>query len=179
MSNNDAVGQNIRKARIRCGMTQKELAKRLAITAAALSRWESGQRVVKFEEVVRISEILGIPIEEIKDSPGEPQGNMPKKDVNLNHGETVAQDWGTIAQTLAKSLILREENEKRRIELVEAVEAQARLKQAEAQADRAKTDKLAYEELKALLTELKASLGQDSRNEKAETADARKSLVNE
>lgn len=153
-------------------MNQAQLGSKIGYTHVAVSEWETGKKPVSMAVLIRLAELFNVDITYFLTE-------LAPKGRETEEASRDTNKWENIAESLAKSLILREENEKRRIELVEAVEAQARLKQAEAQADRAKTDKLAYEELKGLLTELKASLGQDSRNEKAETADDRKSLVNE
>jgi len=53
----DIVG-GIRAARLKKGMTQRELAKKLGVVRETVSLWEIGRNQVNSEKLVRLSEIL-------------------------------------------------------------------------------------------------------------------------
>jgi transcriptional regulator with XRE-family HTH domain len=54
------------------GMTQLELAARVGVTRAAMSRYVSGDREPRFVTLVRIAEELDVSIEELVPSEGDP-----------------------------------------------------------------------------------------------------------
>lgn len=53
-------GEVIREARLRKGLTQAELAKRLDTKQPVIARWESGSRSPTFETVVRAIRACGL-----------------------------------------------------------------------------------------------------------------------
>lgn len=54
------------------GMTQLELAARVGVTRAAMSRYVSGDREPRFVTLVRIAEELGVHVEELVPSGADP-----------------------------------------------------------------------------------------------------------
>lgn len=54
------------------GMTQLELAARVGVTRAAMSRYVSGDREPRFVTLVRIAEELDVSVEELVPSEGDP-----------------------------------------------------------------------------------------------------------
>lgn len=56
------VGQRIRAARKKAGMTQKQLAEKLGIPYQSIGQWENDQRNPKWETLERISKALGVHI---------------------------------------------------------------------------------------------------------------------
>jgi len=62
---NDEIGKRIRKFRTSKGMTMEELGARLGISAAAISRYELGQRKVSFEMASKIADVLGVSVPDI------------------------------------------------------------------------------------------------------------------
>ena len=61
------IGQQIKKARISAGMTQKELAEKLGIPYQGIGQWERGIRTPKLETLQRIAAAMGVPVESILD----------------------------------------------------------------------------------------------------------------
>ncbi|MBQ7954035.1 MAG: helix-turn-helix transcriptional regulator [Clostridia bacterium] len=64
------IGENIRKIRINCGLTQEQLSAKLQvygcdITRSALAKIEVGQRHIYPDEIKAIKEILNVPYENI------------------------------------------------------------------------------------------------------------------
>ena len=60
-----AVGEHIAAARKRVGMTQEELAGQLHVTRQTVSNYESMRSQPDIETLVRISECLRVPVEEL------------------------------------------------------------------------------------------------------------------
>lgn len=56
----ETVGGNIKAARIKAGITQKELADRLGISPVGISQWERGLRHPKPQTINRIAKALGV-----------------------------------------------------------------------------------------------------------------------
>lgn len=59
MKNND-IGNIIKQARKKKGLTQSELGELMGITAVTVGQWETGKRIPKEETIERISEALEI-----------------------------------------------------------------------------------------------------------------------
>ncbi len=59
------TGQRIKAARIKAGLTQKELGKRLGVAYQTLAQWENDLRKPKYETIQRILDALGISFPEL------------------------------------------------------------------------------------------------------------------
>lgn len=59
------AGKMIRLARIRSGMTQEELAKALNVKQGTVGGWEIGYSFPRPKSMVKLCEILKIPVEEL------------------------------------------------------------------------------------------------------------------
>lgn len=57
---------NIKKARLDAGLTQKEVAEKLGVAQAQYARWENGGRNPKDETVEKLSEIFGVTFDFLK-----------------------------------------------------------------------------------------------------------------
>ena len=57
---------NIKKARLDAGLTQKEVAEKLGVAQAQYARWESGGRNPKDETVERLAKIFNTSFETLK-----------------------------------------------------------------------------------------------------------------
>ncbi len=55
-----SLGENIRKARKKMGITQEELATQLGVTSQAVSRWESGAGMPDVSMIVPIARVLSV-----------------------------------------------------------------------------------------------------------------------
>lgn len=55
--------QLIREARLRAGLTQRELAERAGTTQSAVARWEGGGTAPDFETVRRLVDLCGLTLE--------------------------------------------------------------------------------------------------------------------
>lgn len=63
------IGERIKRYRKEKGMTQEEVADRAGVTAASVSRWESGAWDPTFRDVEKIAEALGVAMEELTREP--------------------------------------------------------------------------------------------------------------
>lgn len=59
------IGENIRLARIRAGLTQVELAKKAGIAVNSLRLYEAGKREPKIDTLLDIAEASGVYVEEL------------------------------------------------------------------------------------------------------------------
>ena len=59
------IGDNIRVLRKKNGLLQKDLADQLNITRQALSNYEVGKRIPDIFELIRMSEIFKVSVDEI------------------------------------------------------------------------------------------------------------------
>ena len=59
------IGDNIRKLRAEKGMTQKEIADRLFVTAQAVSRWENGEVEPSLNTITELAKIFEVSVDEL------------------------------------------------------------------------------------------------------------------
>ncbi len=57
----------LKAARVRCGISQQEMAKKLGISTAAYSYKENGKYPFTLEEVPAVAKILGLTMEQVND----------------------------------------------------------------------------------------------------------------
>ncbi|MGM9884689.1 helix-turn-helix transcriptional regulator [Streptococcus hyointestinalis] len=57
---------NLKKARLKAGLTQKEVAERLGVAQQQYARWEQGHRNPKIEVLDKLAEIFGITTNALK-----------------------------------------------------------------------------------------------------------------
>jgi len=60
-----SIAELIKAARKAAGLTQKELGERMGVSDASIAQYESGQRNPKIDTIVRISEALNVPIDQL------------------------------------------------------------------------------------------------------------------
>jgi len=53
-----SIGRNIRAERVRCGFTQREMARKLGLSATGYNHKENGKRQFTLEEFILICKIL-------------------------------------------------------------------------------------------------------------------------
>ena len=58
-------GRNIQVWRERIGMTQEELGMEIGVDKGKISRYESGQMVMKVDRLFQIAEVLQVPLDEL------------------------------------------------------------------------------------------------------------------
>lgn len=60
------LNENIKKARLQSGLTQKQVAEQLGVAQAQYARWESGGRNPKDETVEKLAEIFEVSFDYLK-----------------------------------------------------------------------------------------------------------------
>ena len=66
--------ENLRTLRKARGLSQEDLARQLHITRQTLSKWENGQSVPDAQLLLRLAEILDVPVSELLGGPMEAAG---------------------------------------------------------------------------------------------------------
>lgn len=59
------------------GDTQETFATRLGVKQATVSRWESGKSEPEYEQLVKLAEMAGLPLQEFLESPDDPVVRLP------------------------------------------------------------------------------------------------------
>ena len=100
-------GRLIKEARTKAKVTQKELAKRLNISESTLSKWENGTNSPKSDDLIRISDQLGISLKELIDEePSENSESAVPQQRSLAGTETVNQSNDFILRIPDKDLVI-------------------------------------------------------------------------
>ena len=73
------ISENIKKLRLNEGLTQKELAEKLHVTAQAVSRWENGEVEPSIGTSSSMAEIFGVTTDEIIGGPDK----KPEKETEI------------------------------------------------------------------------------------------------
>lgn len=58
-------GEKIKKARKKSGLTQSQLGNKLGVSASMLAQYETGKRKPKIETLLKLSEAMGVPLDEL------------------------------------------------------------------------------------------------------------------
>lgn len=91
--------ENLKQARQKKGISQQELASRLHVVRQTVSKWERGLSVPDADLLMRLAEILDIPVSVLLGGTSEPDAPAP---------DTVAQQLAAInAQLAARSRFVR------------------------------------------------------------------------
>lgn len=92
------LGENLKAARKAKGMTQEELAMRLNVARQTISKWEKGLSVPDADLLIRLSEKLGIPVNELLGA----KMDFAKEDANMADTNMVAEQLSRINEQLAE-----------------------------------------------------------------------------
>ena len=84
------VGEKIRYYRKQRGMSQEELASALGISHVHVSRYESGTRKPKLEQLRSIASALGVGVNELTDVVGETSGGIVSLLLKLDEGDGIS-----------------------------------------------------------------------------------------
>ncbi|HCK87759.1 MAG TPA: hypothetical protein DHW39_03010 [Erysipelotrichaceae bacterium] len=100
------TGQLIREARKKAQLTQKELAGRLNISESTLSKWENGTNSPKPDDLIRISDKLGISLKELihEESSEDSEESSPQK-LSLAGTEALSQSNDFVLRIPDKDLV--------------------------------------------------------------------------
>jgi transcriptional regulator with XRE-family HTH domain len=59
------IGDRLKEARTRMGMTQEEAAEKIAVSRVAISHWENGRSLPDLASLIRISDLYQISLDEL------------------------------------------------------------------------------------------------------------------
>lgn len=79
----------LRKA---AGMTQNDLAEKLNVSRQAVSRWEMGTAMPDVENLIVISDLFGVTLDELLKDRTEPSAAVPEK-AELHYWDYVPSKW--------------------------------------------------------------------------------------
>lgn len=91
-----SVGNNIKEARKKAGLTQRKLSAKAGIGLASLQRYESGERSANFELLMKIREALDISLSELV---GEENMGNYVEDMRKDLFDSVKKENGNIDLT--------------------------------------------------------------------------------
>ena len=92
-----SLGERIRKAR-KGNMTQAELAERVGVHEGTIRRWELGERIPDIIDLQKISQVLGVSINELLDGTTEPIKQT------IQQAETNLAYWGGVADNARRAV---------------------------------------------------------------------------
>lgn len=126
-----SIGARLASLRRAAGMTQHELGARVGWVGSAISKIEKGERGVHLEDAAQIAQVLGVPVTALT---GEPTNVAPASPPPSGRTNGVDTDIMSLFQRVLSTwerdrelALLREENERQRIDQVESVQARERL----------------------------------------------------
>ena len=94
------LGERIRAARQAAGLSQEKLAERLGLTRPAVTKWESGQSAPSTENLLRLAEVLGVPVTALlgEEASGPPLAGPPLR--ILSFREFIQVLWDNLRAAL-------------------------------------------------------------------------------
>lgn len=152
-------GEKLAKLRNSRHWTQEDLAKKLNLSRSTIAGYESKGRVPKDTLLIAIANLFNVSLDELMDRGNEHDhaDNHPSRIISLEPGGHVhadEQEWKTLAQSLTEVMKMQAENDRLRIE---------------------KVDAKAQENLQRILDRLEKLEATAGREDKS---DARKSIIN-
>lgn len=105
-----SIGERILNLRKKQNLSQKELAEKVGITEASLSRYENNLREPKAEIIAKISEILGCSTDYLLGLSNNTEAYTPKSSTNINKTryKTYEEIESTMIDKLIKENIIKE-----------------------------------------------------------------------
>ena len=91
------TGHLVRQARRRSGLTQADLAARIATTQSAVARWETGGATPSFETLRRIVEACGLELRYGIAEPDDDEWSLAQLNLALTHEQRLDQLVRTVA----------------------------------------------------------------------------------
>ena len=100
------IGENIKRARLKQGISQKELAVRIHVVRQTVSKWENGRSVPDAEMLIQIADFLDVPVNQLLDV-------EPKNESIQSLADELDRLNTELAQKNKREDILRQANKKR------------------------------------------------------------------
>jgi len=92
------IGERIKEARKKKGLTQEELAGKLGCTKQSIAQYEKGRRSPKIDGLIKIAEALNIPVSDLL---GEPRPTTPH-DHTESRLNQLMEECGELISTAAR-----------------------------------------------------------------------------
>lgn len=99
-----AVGARVRELRIRAGLNQSQLGKRLGLSFQQIQKYESGVNRMGASRLIQISEALSCPLSALFDGIEE-QDSRPTAEILDGPASKVARDWQRIDDTEVREVL--------------------------------------------------------------------------
>ena len=96
------IGSKFRAARLRSGMTQKQVAEKMGCTLQNINRIESGRHNIKYETMVRLSRAIGVPVNDIWSDDEQNTALLPETEKQL---QALAATGQKISDALEETII--------------------------------------------------------------------------
>lgn len=100
------VGENIKRARLKQGISQEELAVRLHVVRQTISKWENGRSIPDAEMLIQIADFLNVPVNQLL-------GVEPKNENIQSLTDELARLNAELVQKNKQEDVFRQANEKR------------------------------------------------------------------
>ena len=100
------IGENIKKARVAKGLTQKDLAEILDVNSSNLPNWEKGLYSPGIETLFQISDVLGVTVNEIYGLEKEQEKNPFNQEKVISAFKTVGLEKTEIEKLSNQQLSL-------------------------------------------------------------------------
>lgn len=83
------IGEKIQKYRKEFGLSQEELGQKLLVSRQTISLWEKNQTLPTIDNLIRLSEVFGVSVDEILDlDENENNESLPFESYRFNYNET-------------------------------------------------------------------------------------------
>jgi len=111
----------LRQIRESRGLTQADLAKKARLQAAAVSHFETGQRSPSFENLRKLSDALNVSVDFLlgridEEKHGQGLGAAPRAQQLFRHAENLTDESFETLEAMAKMLLEKDEERRRRNE---------------------------------------------------------------
>ncbi len=98
------VSDKIKETRLKKGLTQKQLAKKLGVAESFINEVESGRKIINESLMNRISKVLGKDINDIGVSFEEEVSSETKREVPINKNNKVKDVWDNAFSSIIKDV---------------------------------------------------------------------------
>jgi len=79
-----SIGQKLKDARKKAGLSQEQLAEKLCVSRQAITKWESDKGIPDIENIQNISKLFGVSIDSLLNDGDEMSANVIKESINLD-----------------------------------------------------------------------------------------------
>ena len=95
-----SLGTNITKYREQCGLSQEQLAEKLSIPLDTIVLWETGQDQPTQDSLIKLAEIFGISVEELRKGADVKQADKPLFTASTKYTEEIYKKLNEVYQKI-------------------------------------------------------------------------------